>query len=624
MRSLLVAPLLGTALALAACADPELSITVRYEDPDLRAQLRSLTLAVIELPPHTDGSPVTCDEVRYGRISRDQLDGGRRASASALSGQAGINGVPRLGEKLFVLEGRDAHGDRIAGGCEAKGDIDVDTTVEVVAEVAPGIRVLGQRGLPRDPSAPPTDFDVGLYQPWRGANRVVGVAGSLLQIDLRDRAADRPQIVTAMSCGGVGPACPAGVSAGLATVPLERVLGTLTPTVQPGPVEVTVRAPWAETPLVVRAFEPLTPVPDAAVLLAPAGMGRVHNQAAPSWAFFHEGGVHGAAIFVSGGDVPVYRIVLVENRPNSLALTRREIVANEPIRSLVAWKKNFWTRAASGWRRVNLATATLEPGIGGIDLAATEMTSLDACEDGTDPLGLLIRAGDGPYVAFDGPAQPHVAGPGDNLGPLTAAVNAIAPGRLMATVCLTYPTGGVKRTAVVRGQLRTVQMPDPPVVTYLIRAGVATTQLPSPIASGFFGYRVDPNDANDRWRLAGATLDVTGPRLASFTLTTDQLFGGDDGRLAGDLTTLPTSTTVADLDGNKVLDVVATGHEIVDESRIQVTYLATDDRPALTGLSPVFQGVAPRVSLERIDVIGHYVATVATSDVVATFDLGAM
>lgn len=638
MRSLPVGPLLGAALALTACADPELAISVRYEDPGLapdlddRGPLRSLTLAVIELPPHPDGSPVTCAEVRYGRISRDQLDGGRRTSASVLSGRAGLSGVPRLGEKLFVLDGRDVHGDRIAGGCLGHGDIEGDVALTVEAEIAPKIRVVGQRGVPRDPSAPPDDFDLGVYQPWPGDDGVVGLGGRVVEVDLRDRVADRAQIATATSCGDAGPACVGDIGGtGFATVPLMGALRQLTPALQPGPVEVTVRAPWAETPLVVRAFQPLEKVADAAKLLGPTRDS--HNQAAPSWAVVRNGGLRAAALYVTGGDTPVYRIV-VFSANDQYALNRHEIIADEPIRSLVAWHDQIWTRAASGWRQVDLMNYTLGAAIGGVGVAATEMIAVAPCvgqQTGqgpphmpeTIPDGILIRSGDGPYAVYDGPNQPHTE-TNDVLAAVTADVNRLDDRRVLSTVCMTYPGFGLRRTVVVRGQLPpTIAMPDPTVGTYLIRSGMTTGLSVSPIGAGFVGYSAGgETDLND-WRLAGAALDVTGPRLASFALTTQQFFGGDDGRLDGDLTTLPASTSVADLDGDKAIDVVATAHEIVDESRIQVTYLAKSDRPALTGLSPPFRGVAPRVALERLPMGQRYVAMVATSEVVAVFYLEA-
>ena len=55
--------LLGASTALAACSDPALVVEVVYDDPALRDQLRSLTLSVVELLPHPDGTPVDCDDL---------------------------------------------------------------------------------------------------------------------------------------------------------------------------------------------------------------------------------------------------------------------------------------------------------------------------------------------------------------------------------------------------------------------------------------------------------------------------------------------------------------------------------------------------------------------------------
>lgn len=616
MGSLVRSVLGASAAALAACSDPGLAIEIRYEDPALRDHLTSLTLAVVELPPHPDGTPVACDEVRYGRVSRDQLDGGRRASASAGTGAGALTGVPRLGDKLVILEGRDADGARIAGGCAPLGDVEEDTRVVIDAEIVPRVRLVGESGVIRDPSAPPGNFVVGLYQPWREDNRVVGLGGRRVDVDLRDRAADRDVIASVTSCGAPGPDCASASAPGQAAVPLEAIKQTLSPGIVPGPVEVIVRAPWLDEALVGRAYEPVPVVPGSEVYLAPVGMQRVPNQAAPSWSYVRDAGLKAAAIYVSGGDARAYRIVLIENRGGELNLSRREILVTEPVFSLVAWRGEFWTRAASGWRKVNFAAGTLGPGLGGAGAAAIEMIAIEQCDD-TGPEGLLVRSDDGAYAVFDAPAVPHVnGGPTDQLGTFTTIINAIDPGRVLGTLCLTYPTVGTRRAAVVRGEARDPLPGESKVATFLIRTGTPPGRLSSPVASGFLGYR------DETWRLAGATLDVTGPRLVSYTLTGEQLLGGEDDRLDGELTTLPTSTAVADLDADGELDLVATTHEIVGESRVQVTYLAHDGRAPLTGLSPPYRGVAPTIVIEQV-LGGAWIAAVATSDRLSIYTLEA-
>lgn len=602
----LAGSLLGASTALAACSDPALVVEVRHDDPALRDQLTSLTLAVVELLPHPDGTPVDCDEVRYGRISRDQLDGGRRASTSA---GAHLTGVPRLGEKLVILEGRDRAGARIAGGCEPLGDVEADTTVQVHVEIAPRVRLAGQR-TPRDPSDPPGDFELVLFQPWREDDRFVTVPGQTMQIDVRDRAADRTQVATATTCGDPAIACTGPAIAGVATISL----GALAPTLQPGPVEVIVRAPWVEEPLVVRAFAPLTRMEGGTIGLAPLATPRASNQAAPSWAFLPDGsGLRAAAIFVSGGEARTHRIVLVHRLAGELRLNRREIIVNEPVYALVTWREGIWTRTSSGWRVIDFADGTLAAGQDGPTEPATELIALAPC-DGGDIEGLLVRAGTGPYVAFDNPRRPHAAD-SDALGKVTAEVNRIVGGRTLGTVCLTYPYGA-RRTVIVRGE----QTASSPIGTFLVHHAVTDAVIrPSPIASGFLGYR------SGTWRLAGAALDVTGPRLDSYSFGAEALVDGDDGRLEGELTTLPSTTAVLDRDADGALDVVATSHQIVDETRVQLTYLARDGRAALTGLSPAIPGVAPIVAVERVTIGGgvRHVAMVATSDLFTILDLGA-
>ena len=86
------------------------------------------------------------------------------------------------------------------------------------------------------------------------------------------------------------------------------------------------------------------------------------------------------------------------------------------------------------------------------------------------------------------------------------------------------------------------------------------------------------------------------------------------------------ATAVFDRDGDGELDLVATSHQIIDETRVQLTYLARDGRAALTGLSPAVPGVAPIVAIERVTIGGgvRHVAMVATSDLFTILDLGAL
>jgi hypothetical protein len=240
--------------------------------------------------------------------------------------------VPRLGEKLVLVEGRDRGGSRIAGGCEPLGDVEADTRLVITAEVVARVRsVPASQGVAFDPSSPPTSFPVALLRPWRDGGGLLGIGGVDVEIDLRDRAADRERIATVTSCGGTGPACTAGVVEGLATVPLTMVKDTLVPPLAPGPVEVVVRAPWTEEPLVVRAFEPPTPSTRATVNLAPAATPRAENLVPAPWAFLRDDGLTGAAVFVSDATERSYRIVLVDSVAEQLVLRRRELEVAEPV-----------------------------------------------------------------------------------------------------------------------------------------------------------------------------------------------------------------------------------------------------------------------------------------------------
>lgn len=582
----LVVGLLALAGATAGCSDPRLTVSVTYADPDLRAQLASLTVSVVQLEPQ-GGAPVTCDDVEFGAIDRATLDGGRRASASALAAGASLEGVPRLGDKLFVLDGRDRNGNRIAGGCTAHGDIAEDTPVEVVAELAPRIRLVGSDGV-RDPTDEPRDFTVVLYRPWKVEGQTVGLPGREVRVDVRDRARDQRDYVTCAT----GQACITSGSDGVATIPLGTTRAKPGKGLESGPIETIVRASWVEEPLLVRSFARLTEVDT--VTLVPGARG---NQGEPSWVVRSEGARLQAAALHTSGTPSVYRLILVHNsvaRP--LDFEREELVVDEPVHALVAWDDGFWTLAASGWRHLDYERAILGPGDGTVGRAATELRAVQPCGDeAVAAKGLLSRTDDDDYVAW---SRPGVRQPADGtpLASLVAQINGITGREVMALPCVTWPAG-LRRTAVVRG--------GPTSATSLVNG---TGKVPSPLASGFVGYQVG---GQGPWRLAGAELTVTGPALRSFTLATPGTLLDDDGRLDGDLTSLPQSTSLGEIGG---VPLAATAHELIGETRVQLTFLPDDGRAPLTGLSPPTRGLSPVVVLLQVPVNGVAVDLLAVAN----------
>lgn len=608
------------AVGLAACSDPKVAITIRYPPAnpaqgDLRDQLASLTVAVIQLPP-VDGHPVDCEAVRYGAVSAQALDGGRRASASVLVDDASLDGIPRLGDKLFVLDGKDANGDRIAGGCDAKGDVTDDTTIELTAEIAPRVRLLGLDGI-RDPTVAPADFSVALIQPWKQGGKFFGLGGVQLRVDARDLDRDQLDYARATSCA-VDADCP-GVALGVATLPISSTQATTGKALAPGPIELVVHAPWATEPLVVRAFQPLPALPSSPVVLAPAGVTRP-NQTDPSWVVTTVGDrLRASAIHATAGANPVYRIVTAANRGGSLDLDKAVVPVGEPAHALVAVGSEVWTVTATGWRQLVFPAGanpmpTLTPGDGRTTEAATELHAIGRCGE-VD--GVLARfADDGPYVAFGGPRADDPVMPA--LQRVVAQVNgsALVPPRpqaqVVGNVCLTWRDGNVHQTLVLRRNS----------VLTLLNVDTAN-EMPSPISSGFVGYQLDDNRdgnlANDVTRLAGGSLDVTGPHLQSFTLTTIGTLVDDDGRLDGELTNLPTDTSVLELADAKL---VASSHVVLDATRLQLTVLPADGRAPVTGLSAMIPGIAPKIVLVEIAANLH-VAAVATSEQLALFRLEA-
>lgn len=615
MRTATAGLLLVACATLAACSDPSLAIEVRYDDPALPGQLRSMTIEVVALPAK-DGLPRTCDDVRYGRISRDELDGARRASAAA--GQV-LAGVPRLGDKLVLLEGRDAGGVRIAGGCEALHDIDADLTLPVAAELAPRVRIIDANS---DPSASPGDVRLAVGTPWRDGAAARPLANVELEVDVLDRAARATPRARATVCSGDGPggACPGDDPTGAVQVRLAGVADDLVP----GPVELRVRPPWADAPLTVPSFQALDAI-DRETLAGDVTIG-LPNQAAPSWAVVRtEAGVRAAAIHAAGTP-PRYRVIELDLAAGQRELERHEVDAGEPVHALAVWNDAIVTLTASGWRALASrdGVVTLTPGVDGSGEAASELVTLDRCAsngpNGGPPLGLLVRTAAGPYAAYDAPGVPHTA-TDDTLATFTARVNRLLPGRIVDTLCLTYPAA-LDRVAVVRSIIR--QGNQDMIATTLVRVHQDDVAV-SPIVSGFLAYPDHGTglDAAGPWRLAGAVADITGPRLASYTLAGVQGLADDDGRLDGELTSFPTSMALADAGGDGTIDMIATAHEVLGDSRVQLTFPATSGAPALTGLSPAIRGGAPLVLVS--DAGGdHWLAAVATTEQLVLFDVGAL
>ena len=156
MRALALA-----SLALAACADPTLTIEVGYAPDDpldgylhpaggappaYRLSLRAIDAELAagtacsdtltsDCWPRAAGvtGPATCRDVALARVPVDVLD---TATVASVEDGHGLLGVPRLGKKLIVVEALAPRGRRLGFGCAAVGDVDEDERVPVVLSAA--------------------------------------------------------------------------------------------------------------------------------------------------------------------------------------------------------------------------------------------------------------------------------------------------------------------------------------------------------------------------------------------------------------------------------------------------------------------------------------------------------
>lgn len=605
-----LAALAAAALVVPACADPTLDVTIVYDRTSAdtvegavpRLAAASYTISVVTIE---DG----CDDVAYGRVPPEALLAAQRTTVNASAGR--ISGVPRLGRKLLLLDGRDRRGVRVAGGCTEVNDIESDTTVEVRAEPALRARLsaeVGGLGDVRDPGLPIVQgemFDVVLRE-------AIFEGGTP-----RDRELD-VQLRTPAGEARLAPDTDfdvAEVSPGIVRVTLRAA----PPADVVGPGELVLRARWADEVLTVPAFFPADQIARHE-LGGDAARGR--NRLAPSWAVLGlPSNVRIAGLSQRADGEPT--LSLYARVGTTLGVTAH--LPAPDLRAIVAWRHpdtdvvHFITRGRQ-WMRVDLDATP--PAL--VPLSAAETAPADelhafppVCSAG---LGLVARAG-GRYEGFAKPLEPAPAE--SFVAHLAATVNALdAPddteASITGTSCVTRSDDVTVPIAIVRVENRGGALSTRVVGPDGLDFGVLASDGLSAVGSK------KPNSEQAIAVLVGGEVRVGGPTLTVYRILP---IGGRDAvvpdlGLEHPLAAPPTSIVWAALDEIAATDTIAS-LTFGDRTRLQVTLGGDEDHPPLSGVSLALPGTGARLAQAALDNDDRtpLQLLVMTSEVLAAFDL---
>lgn len=402
-------------LVAAGCSDPTIAIAIdwtRY--PALDPNVTELRITVNTL---TDRR---CDALARGDVSASDLALGLQTAVAFANDHRAhaIDEVPRLGAKLFVLEGYDGTHRRIVAGCKDHDDIDADLELAIEAKPVVATRVL------LDPEQTPS-----LTLPRDGASG----PGDKLTFYAREVAAGHAAFAEDAPFALRTVAHPTDISAGTATLtdaengvftgalPMEMPDGADTAV---GPVELVLRVPWVERVERLAAFVPAAPL--GSVRTVPNDQ---VNAIRPDWAFVTQA-------TTDGDDVLAAALVEIAGQPRRIAVARengRALVPVGTITSAVSAEARALARmrtpAASqlvtltsgGWYAVGPGPA-LVPVAAGPGMVADELVAMPNCTAPLLDLGLLVRTG-ARWDGFD-TLGPTPAGTDVAVGDLASRLNA--------------------------------------------------------------------------------------------------------------------------------------------------------------------------------------------------------
>jgi hypothetical protein len=574
--------------ALAGCQDPtiEVRIVVPTTPHDYADDLATMSLAVL-------ATDYTCDDAAYGEIDEGVVALAEVAGTTAEIGDPlAIDGVPRLGTKLFIAEGRNADAERVVAGCTPLGDVEDDVVVEIVTEAIGELVVA------------PHFAD----QPAPGELGVVVDDGFLAPAPLPGRGV-RWKVLT----------CPAEqVTAGDADPTDGAGATTVEVTAPPGygPRPIQLRARWAEPqPAVVSTFQSPDEITRPIGASCPAGL----EVATAAWAPMKPGGGNvaiaglarggGAAhLYVAAwtGDASIQGCSADVGDVDTFAVIRGGI--GEPDTLVVVDEAMIHvygvSTAGTGLLVTEIVTRawtnpTVDP--------PKAVVPVRACgrESGEQDF-VLVQLSNDQILAFGNNSMPLP----DN--PFATVINTVLPElavdgvlpELLVSGCLAGEEPPAAQGVILEVQRQVLDDPSTLRPRFLVvdgsTYGLGFVALPVPSfgAVGFTPIR----EAEDPY-LLGGTIDPSGPKVVRWRLTLigETLQLRED--RVDDALGPPASLAYGDLDGDGapdtvwgLVDAIAGG---VEESRVQVSLGCGEGEDAINGISPTLATGAAAVFLAR-------------------------
>lgn len=502
----------GCAMLVAACSDP--SIQVHFEVPEAyRSDIEAVSLQVL-VPPVA--GLFDCDDVAFGEVDPDEVNLATvQRVLTRETGDVDLSGIPRLGTKLFLIQGLDAMETPLVAACGEVGEITGADELDLVGEPTALVAF-----PPSDPGAPPPAEFMVIVADSRGD--VLG--------DIETR-----WTVT-------GPADEITSGATRTEANGRAMITPLTPTL-PGPVAVDVRPRWVRgTPDTLLAFTAPPAVFEATLPGDVDGDLSVSTEALYRVGRLGPNGEMGvAALGPSSSPVTVGRSVFIAYYDPQVS---------PPFRTATSARiPNSWALGMiSIGERDQLFTIT---GSAWIDVSPTgALTSLAAPSPGNAAL-LIAESG-----SCDGPSSEILAVFADDsvrtLGPGGTVADSpfdeeSTTSRLLGTGCVSASDGQDYRIAAYSEsnlQVRVIAEMDEP------RSGGATV-LPT-------GIGFTPALGSDPPYLLGTELSITGAEIVRYRLLAlgARILGLEE--VGRDATpTVPVSTAGGDFDSDGELDVAA-------------------------------------------------------------------
>lgn len=578
-------------LALAACSDPSVEVTFDIPAP-YRPAVTDVSLQIL-VPPVAE--PFTCDDLAFQQVSEIAIVASRAQEVRTRPrGSLALQGIPRLGPKLFFVQGLDQDGVAIVAACAEVGDIDEDTAVVLHGE--PVVAVSSPAVAPGNPL------------PERVGVTVADTSGVLLQ-DIEVRW------TIAAPGGALAPESAATDADGRVEIRTPADL-------LPGPVALDISARWQRSaPQSVIGFT------EAPIMFQASLPGeQPQTTVGRTEALYQVGniGPNGEAGFVGlgpPGSVTEGRQVYLAYRPRTPVDAAFHVAISDPlvnVHSIGLAKGDQRDRvvAINGLQLIDISpidgstTATLlTPTPGSL---ATRILPAGACGDaqaGSDVL--LVSFADDTVAAYR-------ADDGGRVSDHPLALNPPTP-HPIASGCVHDIGKALRRTVVYASegfQQSIVSVDD--------QGGVARGQWATyPAGIGFLPAYRD----SELSLLLGASVSIEGTAIGRY-----QLVIVDQSQLDLELTTQDDSATLfwstqgGDVDGDRLPDVVALldfgAIDELTEIRLLVSLGIEHRGQRLVGISAPSAVPSPRLFLYDFDYDGHEDILVATPVSATIFQSG--